>query len=169
MRKLQTIMIATTLFIGAAIPAGAQQPPSPAPPPTTPYGPPIDLDAAKKAMAAAEAEAKKNNWPMAIVILDSTGHTVMMERLDNTQYGSIGVAEDKAHSALDYRRPSKVFEDLVAQGGMNLRVLRLRGAAPFEGGVPIMADGKAVGAIGVSGALSSQDGQVAKAGADAAK
>jgi uncharacterized protein GlcG (DUF336 family) len=74
-----------------------------------------------------------------------------------------------AHSALDYRRPSKVFEDLVAQGGMNLRVLRLRGAAPFEGGVPIMADGKIVGAIGVSGALSSQDGQVAKAGADAAK
>jgi glc operon protein GlcG len=124
MRKLQTIMIATTLFIGAAIPAGAQQPPSPAPPPTTPYGPPIGLDAAKKAMAAAEAEAKNNNWPMAIVILDSTGHTVMMERLDNTQYGSIGVAEDKAHSALDYRRPSKVFEDLVAQGGMNLRVLR---------------------------------------------
>jgi len=120
-------------------------------------------------MAAAEAEAKQNNWPMAIVILDSTGHTVMMERLDNTQYGSIGVAEDKAHSALDYRRPSKVFEDLVAQGGMNLRILRLRGAAPFEGGVPIMADGKIVGAIGVSGALSSQDGQVAKAGADAVK
>jgi uncharacterized protein GlcG (DUF336 family) len=169
MRKLQTIAIATTLLVGAAIPAGAQQPPPPAPPPTTPYGPPIGLDAAKTAMAAAEAEAKNNNWPMAIVILDSTGHTVMMERLDNTQYGSIGVAEDKAHSALDYRRPSKVFEDLVAQGGMNLRILRLRGAAPFEGGVPIMADGKIVGAIGVSGALSSQDGQVAKAGADAVK
>jgi len=169
MRKLQTIAIATTLLVGAAIPAGAQQSPPPAPPPTTPYGLPIGLDAAKKAMAAAEAEAKKNNWPMAIVILDSTGHTVMMERLDNTQYGSIGVAEDKAHSALDYRRPSKVFEDLVAQGGMNLRILRLRGAAPFEGGVPIMADGKIVGAIGVSGALSSQDGQVAKAGADAVK
>jgi len=169
MRKLQTIAIATTLLVGAAIPAGAQQPPPPAPPPTTPYGPPIGLDAAKKAMAAAEAEAQKNNWPMAIVILDSTSHTVMMERLDNTQYGSIGVAEDKAHSALDYRRPSKVFEDLVAQGGMNLRILRLRGAAPFEGGVPIMADGKIVGAIGVSGALSSQDGQVAKAGADAVK
>ena len=169
MRKLQTIAIATTLLVGAAIPAGAQQPPPPAPPPTTPYGPPIGLDGAKKAMAAAEAEAQKNNWPMAIVILDSTSHTVMMERLDNTQYGSIGVAEDKAHSALDYRRPSKVFEDLVAQGGMNLRILRLRGAAPFEGGVPIMADGKIVGAIGVSGALSSQDGQVAKAGADAVK
>src|SRR5262249_17787350 len=146
MRKLQTIAIATTLLVGAAIPAGAQQSPPPAPPPpTTPYGLPIGLDAAKKAMAAAEAEAKKKNWPMAIVMLGSTGHTVMMERLDNTQYGSIGVAEDKAHSALDYRRPSKVFEDLVAQGGMNLRILRLRGAAPFEGGVPIMADGKIVG------------------------
>ena len=92
MRKLRTIAIATTLLVGAAIPAGAQQSPPPAPPPTTPYGLPIGLDAAKKAMAAAEAEAKKNNWPMAIVILDSTGHSVMMERLDNTQYGSIGVA-----------------------------------------------------------------------------
>ena len=167
MRK--TLAVATTLLLGAAIPASAQQPAAPpAPPPITPYGPPIGLEAAKKAMAAAEAEAKKNNWPMAIVILDSTGHTVMMERLDNTQYGSIGVAEDKARSAVDYRRPSKVFEDLVAQGGVNLRILRLRGAAPFEGGVPIMADGKIFGAIGVSGALSSQDGQVAKAGADAA-
>jgi glc operon protein GlcG len=97
----------STKFSGAT---PAPPPAPPAPPPTTPYGPPIGLDAAKKAMGAAEAEAKKNNWPMAIVILDSTGHTVMMERLDNTQYGSIGVAEDKAHSALDYRRPSKVFE-----------------------------------------------------------
>src|SRR5262249_43178796 len=93
------------------VPAGAQQPP---PPPTTPYGPPIGLEAAKKAMAAAEAEAVKNNWPMAIVILDSTGHIVMLHRLDNTQYGSIRVAQDKAQTALDFRRPSKVFEDSVA-------------------------------------------------------
>ena len=120
-------------------------------------------------MAAAEAEATKNNWPMAIVILDSTGHVVMLHKLDNTQYGSIRVAEDKANSALDFRRPSKVFEDLIAQGGIGLRTLALHGAAPFEGGVPIVADGKIIGAVGVSGATSQQDGQVAKAGADAIK
>src|SRR5215472_1005026 len=165
MRKLQTIAIATTLLVGAAIPAGAQQSPPPAPPPTTPYGLPIGLDAAKKVMAAAEAEAMKNNWPMAIVILDSSGHTVMLHKLDDTQYGSIRVAEDKAQTALDFRRPSKVFEDLVAQGGINMRILALRGAAPLEGGVPILVDGKIVGAIGVSGGTSVQDGQVAKAGA----
>jgi uncharacterized protein GlcG (DUF336 family) len=159
--------LAVAALVAAAIPVYAQQP-APPPPPTIPYGAPIGLEAAKKVMAAAEAEASNNNWPMAIVILDSTGHTVMLHRLDNTQYGSIGVAQDKAHSALDFRRPSKVFEDLVAQGGLNLRILALHGAAPFEGGVPIVADGKIIGAIGVSGATAAQDGQVAKAGAEAA-
>jgi len=163
--KAEHFIVAAALLIGVAVPAGAQQPP---PPPTTPYGPPIGLEAAKKAMAAAEAEAVKNNWPMAIVILDSTGHIVMLHRLDNTQYGSIRVAEDKAHTALDFRRPSKVFEDLVAQGGIGMRTLGLRGATPLEGGVPIIADGKIIGAVGVSGATAQQDGQVAKIGADTA-
>jgi len=131
MRKLISLVVGTVIFVGAVVSVGAQQP-APPPPPTTPYGAPIGLDAAKKVMAAAEAEATKNNWPMAIVILDSTGHTVMLHKLDNTQYGSIGVAEDKAHSALDFRRPSKVFEDLVAQGGLNMRILSLRGAAPLD-------------------------------------
>ena len=147
--------------------ASAQQAPSP--PPTTPYGEPLGLEAAKKIMAAAEAEAVKNNWTMAIVILDSTGHMVMLHKLDNTQYGSLMAAEDKALSAINYRRPSKVFEDLVAQGGIGLRSLALRGASPLEGGIPINVDGKIVGAIGVSGGTSVQDGQVAKAGADEAK
>ena len=147
--------------------ASAQQAPSP--PPITPYGAPLGLEAAKKVMAAAEAEAVKNNWAMAIVILDSTGHMVMLHKLDNTQYGSLMAAEDKAHSAINYRRPSKVFEDLVAQGGIGLRSLALRGASPLEGGIPINVDGKIVGAIGVSGATSVQDGQVAKAGADVMK
>ena len=168
MYRLRSLVIATALFVVSSFPSGAQQPAAPAPPPTTPYGPPIGLDAAKKVMAAAEAEATKNNWPMAIVILDSSGHIVMLHKLDNTQYGSLVAAEDKAHSALDFRRPSKVFEDLLAQGGLNVRVLALRGADPIEGGVPIMTDGKIIGAIGVSGAASNQDGQVAKAGADAA-
>jgi uncharacterized protein GlcG (DUF336 family) len=154
------------LILGTAA-VNAQQAPSP--PPTTPYGAPIGLEAAKKVMAAAEAEATKNNWPMAITVLDSTGHLVMLHKLDNTQYGSIAVAEDKARSALYFRRPSKVFEDLVAQGGIGLRVLALRDATPLEGGIPIITDGKIVGAIGVSGATSAQDGQVAKAGADGAK
>jgi len=163
--KVEHFIVAAALLVGVAVPAGAQQPP---PPPTTPYGPPIGLEAAKKAMAAAEAEAVKNNWPMAIVILDSTGHIVMLHRLDNTQYGSIRVAEDKAHTALDFRRPSKVFEDLVAQGGIGMRTLGLRGATPLEGGVPIIADSKIIGAVGVSGATAQQDGQVAKIGADTA-
>lgn len=167
MQKFKSVIFAALILGGAAISAGAQQPAAPSPPPTTPYGPPITLEAAKKVMAAAEAEAVKNNWPMAIVILDSTGHTVMLHKLDNTQYGSIGVAEDKAHTALDFRRPSKVFEEGVAQGGLGMRILGLRGATPLEGGVPIIADGKVIGAVGVSGGASSQDGQVAKAGADA--
>jgi uncharacterized protein GlcG (DUF336 family) len=168
MSKVKNLAIAVALLIALPIGAGAQQPAAPSPPPTTPYGLPIGLDAAKKVMAAAEAEAVKNNWPMAIVILDSTGHMVMLHKLDNTQYGSIHVAQDKARTAVDFRRPSKVFEDLVARGGIGLRVLALRGAAPLEGGVPIIADGKIIGAIGVSGGTSQQDGQVAKIGAEAA-
>ena len=169
MKRYYSLAVASAfVLLSVTAPAGAQQQ-APSPPPTTPYGPPITLDAAKKVMVAAEAEATKNNWAMAIAILDSTGHLVMLHRFDNTQYGSIPVAEDKARTALDFRRPSKVFEDLIAQGGIGLRTLALRGAAPLEGGLPIIVDGKIVGAIGVSGATAQQDGQVAKAGADAAK
>jgi uncharacterized protein GlcG (DUF336 family) len=163
----KTILASIAAVALTAAVANAQ--PAPMVPPTTPYGTPIGLEAAKKVMAAAEAEAAKNNWGMAIAIFDSTGHIVMLHKMDNTQYGSIAVAEDKARSAVYFRRPSKVFEDAVAQGGLNLRLLALRGASPLEGGVPIVVDGKIVGAIGVSGATSAQDGQVAKAGADAAK
>ena len=165
--RCKMLLASTLTIVMVTATANAQQAPSP--PPTTPYGTPIGLEAAKKVMAAAEAEAVKNNWAMAIVILDSTGHVAMLHRLDNTQYGSLMAAEDKALSAINYRRPSKVFEDLVAQGGIGLRSLALRGASPLEGGIPLIVDGKVVGAIGVSGATSVQDGQVAKAGADAAK
>jgi glc operon protein GlcG len=168
MYKPTHLSLAAALLVGATVPVAAQQPAVPPPPPTTPYGSPIGLEAAKKAMVAAEAEAVKNNWAMAIVILDSTGHIVMLHRLDNTQYGSIGVAEDKAHTALDFRRPSRAFEDLVAQGGIGMRTLGLRGATPLEGGVPIIAEGKIIGAVGVSGGTAQQDGQVAKVGADTA-
>src|SRR5215831_1584942 len=167
MKMPSKAVLASILAVVMITAASGQQAPSP--PPTTPYGTPIGLEAAKKVMAAAEAEAVKNNWAMAIVILDSTGHMVMLHKFDNTQYGSLMAAEDKAHSAINYRRPSKVFEDLVAQGGIGLRSLALRGASPLEVGIPINVDGKIVGAIGVSGGTSVQDGQVAKAGADLAK
>jgi uncharacterized protein GlcG (DUF336 family) len=165
MKHASNLMLASLLACTIVVAAWAQQP---AAPPTIPYGEPIALEAAKKVMAAAEAEATKNKWGMPIAILDSTGHLVMLHRMENTQYGSIAVAEDKARTALDFRRPTKVFEDLVAQGGIGLRTLALRGATPLEGGLPIIVGGKIIGAIGVSGATAVQDGQVAKAGADAA-
>jgi uncharacterized protein GlcG (DUF336 family) len=104
-----------------------------------------------------------------IAVLDSGGHLVMLQRLDGTQLGSIDAAKDKAYSAVLYRRPTKVFQDLVGQGGSNLRLLRLAGASPLEGGIPIVVDGKIVGAIGVSGVTSEQDAQIAKAGAESLK
>lgn len=142
--------------------AGAQSP--------TPYGPPLTLEQAKKAMAAAEAEARKNNWNVVIAVVDSGGHLVMLQRLENTKYGSIKVAREKAEGAVAFRRPTKVFQDLIAQGGVHLRLLNITGdAGVFEGGVPVIVDGKIVGGVGVSGVASNQDAQVAQAGADAVK
>jgi len=153
--------------VALALTALAAHAQAPAQPP--PYGAPITLTQAKLAMTAAEAEARKNSWNVVIIVLDSGGNPVMMQRMDNAQIGSVEVARQKAYSAVAFRRPTKAFEDLVAAGGANLRILRLENAAPFEGGLPIMLEGKIVGAIGVSGATSQQDGQVAKAGADAVK
>jgi glc operon protein GlcG len=137
-------------------------------PPSTPYGSPIDMSAAKKVMAAAEAEATKNNWGVAIAIVDSGTNLVMLQRLDNAQLSSVRIAEAKAKTAAEFRRPTKVFEDAVGGGGIGLRVLTF-GASVAEGGVPIVSGGKVVGAIGVSGVQSHQDAQVAQAGADALK
>ena len=133
-----------------------------------PYGLPITLDQAKKAMAAAEAEAKKNNWNMVIAIVDSGGHLMLLQRLDNTQFGSIDIAREKAQAAAAFRRPTKVWQDLIAQGGVNLRLLNLTGdAGVLEGAVPIVVDGRIIGGIGASGGSSQQDAQVSQAGADA--
>ena len=131
---------------------------------------PITIEQAKKAMAAAEAEAKKNSWNVVIAILDSGGNMVMLQRLDNTQFGSIKLATEKAHGAAAYRRPTVAFQDLIAQGGVHLRILNFTGdGSVVEGGVPIIVDGKIIGAIGVSGVASQQDAQIAKAGADSLK
>jgi glc operon protein GlcG len=137
-------------------------------PPSTPYGAPITLTAAKQAMAAAEAEAAKNGWGVTIAIVDSGANLVMLHRLDNAQLSSVRIAEAKARTAAEFRRPTKVFEDAVAGGGIGLRVLTF-GASVAEGGVPIVSGGAIVGAIGVSGVQSHQDAQVAQAGADAVK
>jgi uncharacterized protein GlcG (DUF336 family) len=134
-----------------------------------PYGAPISLEDAKKAAAAALAEARKNNWAMAVAVVDIGGDLVYFEKMDGTQTGSVNVALGKARSAALFKRPTKVFQDIVASGGSGLRILRLEGAVPIEGGVPLVMDGKIVGAIGLSGAASDQDGQCAKAGADALK
>ena len=140
-----------------------------APPPPPPYGPAITLDAAKKALAAAEAEAKKNNWPVAIAIVDSAGQLAAFSKMDNTQHASVDIAIGKALTANNFKRPTKVLQDGIAQGGANLRLLAVKGITPLEGGVPIVVDGKIVGAIGASGVLSNQDAEVAMAGAAAVK
>jgi uncharacterized protein GlcG (DUF336 family) len=133
------------------------------------YGPPITLEQARKVMAAAEGEARKNNWKFSIAIVDTGGHMVLMQRMDGAFFASAKVAGDKAWSAAAYRRPGKAFQDRLATGGAEWRILQLRGASPIEGGDPIMADGKVVGAIGVSGGSGEQDGVVARAGVAALK
>ena len=125
----------------------------------------LTLAVAKKMAAAAEAEAVKNSWRMVIAVVDDGGHLIYLQRADEALAGSIEVAIQKAKSAAMFRRPTKAFEDAVA-GGRNA-LLGLTGAVPIEGGVPIMLDGKLLGAVGVSGGSAAQDGQVAKAGVDA--
>ncbi len=143
------------------------QPPAPLAPPKVPYGPPITLDKAEKVIAGAEAEARKNGLGMAIAVLDSGGNLVAFHRLDGTQLGSIRLSEGKAHTALDFRRSTRVLQDALTGGGVGLWWLSVDGAIPLEGGLPLQEEGKIIGAIGVSGGLSAQDAQVAQAGADA--
>ena len=128
-----------------------------------PYGGPIDLATAKKVMAAAETEAKKNNWPVVIAIVDAGGHLVLLERLDNTQWGSVEIAQRKALTAAKFRRPTRFWEERIAKGGVDLKLLKINGF-PMEGGLPIIYRGKVVGAIGVSGVTSTQDAQIGRAG-----
>jgi uncharacterized protein GlcG (DUF336 family) len=134
-----------------------------------PYGPPVSVENAKKAAAAALAEARTNNWRMAVAVVDTGGILVYYEKMDNTQIGSADIAIEKARTAVRFKRPSKAFQDSVAGGGVGLRVLRLPGAVPLEGGIPLMIDGQIVGAIGVSGDSADHDGLCATAGAGTLK
>ena len=125
----------------------------------------LTLDVAKQIAAAAEAEAKKNSWNVVIAIFDEGGNLIYLQRMDETQIGSIEVAQRKALSAIKFKRPTKAFEEALVGGRQ--AILSLPGAVPVEGGLPITHEGRVIGAIGVSGVTSQQDGQIAKAGLDA--
>lgn len=122
----------------------------------------MTLEAAKQIAGAAEAEARKNKWNVVIAIVDDGANLVYLQKMDETQIGSIEVAQEKARTAVKFKRASKVFEDAVKNGRQV--VLKLPGALPIEGGLPLMMDGKVIGAIGVSGVQSNEDGIIAAAG-----
>jgi uncharacterized protein GlcG (DUF336 family) len=156
--KLRFLLAATAVLVSTA--AYTQ---------TMSYGPNITAETAKKIAAPAIAEARKNNWNMAIAIVDTAGELVYFEKMDDTQVGSVQVAQSKARSAARFKRPTKAFQDALAAGGAGLRLLALDGAVPVEGGIPLVSAGKIVGAIGASGGTSEQDGVVAQAGVNALK
>ena len=166
MFRLLALACAVALSVGPAL---AQQPAAPASSANLPYGPPVTLDQAKRAMSAAELEAAKNSLQVAITILDSGGNWVMFHRFDNTQLSSIQFSEGKARTAVDFKRPSKALDDAIAGGGAGMRLLALKNITPIEGGLPLIVDGKIIGAIGVSGVKPTEDGQVAQAGLTGSK
>jgi glc operon protein GlcG len=140
--------------------------PSAAPPAGVPphYGPPISLELAKRVASAAEARANAYGWPVVIAIFDSTGHLTLLHRLEQSNLGAIELAQRKAETAVRFRRPTKVYEDIVAGGGVRLLSVA-QDIITLEGGLPLLQNGAVIGAIGVSGMTSVEDGQVASAGA----
>jgi len=125
----------------------------------------ITLETAKKMMAAGEAEARKNNWNVAIAIVDAGGNLILFQKFDDTQLGSVNISVGKAKTAVNFKRPTKAIEDIVA-GGRTV-FLALDGITPLQGGLPVIVDGKLIGAVGVSGVMSAQDEQVAQAAVNA--
>jgi len=162
-QRTTRLFLSLIIVIAMALAAHAQTAPAPA------YGMSISIGEAKKIAATSVAEARKNNWTMAIAVVDTAGNLVYFEKMDGTQTGSVNVAIEKARSAVLFKRPTKSFQDTVAQGGAGLRMLGLPGAVPVEGGIPLMENGKIIGAIGASGGTSDQDGQAAQAGASLMK
>lgn len=151
----------------AAAPAPAGAPAAPPPPPA--YGAPISLDNAMKVVAAAQAEAQKNNWGMCIAVVGPSGDLIYFRKLDNCQYASIAIAQHKAKAAATFKRPTKVFQDGLAANPANVYLLTLDGIIASEGGVPLIVDGKLVGAVGSSGGTGQQDGVTSMAGVAALK
>lgn len=164
MRRLT--MMAGTLCVALMMSAGAIAQPPPAPD----YGPTITLEQAQKVVNAALAEAKKGAYPMAITVVGPSGDLVYFVRMDGTQYASLAISEHKARVAATYKRPTKILEDRVAAGGIGVTVLTLDGVIASAGGIPLMSNGKIIGAIGVSGSpIGAIDSVSAQAGADALK
>src|SRR6266436_5966866 len=128
-KSLAKMFVLLLALIGALGRSVAQMP--------NPYGLPISLENAKKAAAPALAEAAKNNWNVAVAIVDPAGNLIYYEKMDNTQLGSANVAIDKARSAALFKRPTKAFQDALAAGGDSVRLLRVQGAVPVEGGFPL--------------------------------
>ena len=131
------------------------------------YGTPIQLELAKKVMEAAEAEAVANNWTVVIAIVDSGANLVMLHKLNQTQLGSIAIAQSKAETAINFKCPTKVWGELLSSGGLEFSLLSMRNLIALEGGVPLIQNEKIIGAIGVSGMHPAQDTQVAVAGSRA--
>lgn len=169
-RSVVKSLIVSVLVLSAG--CALAQAPASAPPTSIyliPIGPAISLENAKKAAAAAIAEARKNGWLQTAAVVDPNGTLVYYEKMDNVELATAELAIDKARSAALYKRPTKVFQDGLEKGGRNLLILALKGASPIEGGLPIIADGKLIGAIGLSGDLPQNDGQCAAAGVAALK
>jgi len=168
-RRMMPLACTAALLLSLA--TAQAQAPAPVPealPFDIPYGTPINLDTAHKAIMAAAAEAKKHNWKMAIAVVDPAGQLIAHATMDGTQYASIEIAQAKARTAAAFRRPSKLLGDGINGGSpATLALVVLERLAATEGGFPILVDGKVIGAIGASGGISSQDAVTAKAGLDA--
>ena len=165
MRKVLLTSVAALLALGVA--AYAQQPgpapaapaqPSAAPPPPPDYGTPMTLE-----------QAKKNNWGMNIAAVGPSGDLIHFSRMDNAQFASIVISQHKAKTAATFRRPTKAFQDAMAANAANVYLVTLDGVIASEGGIPVVAGGKIIGALGCSGGTSAQDGQVCQAGVNALK
>jgi uncharacterized protein GlcG (DUF336 family) len=159
-RTMNRYLLIAAFLVAALLPRAAAAQGQPAM-----YGTSIGAEQAKTIAAAAIAEARKNNWTMAIAIVDISGDLVYFERMDHTQVGSVDIAQAKARSSARFKRPTKAFQDALAAGGEGWRILSLDGAVAVEGGLPLQSGGKIVGAIGASGGTSQQDGVTAAAGA----
>jgi uncharacterized protein GlcG (DUF336 family) len=164
MRKL----VLTSVALCAAALATQAKAQAPAPAPLPVYGETVNLEQAKKAAAAAQEFAAKNGWAMAITVVGPTGDLVYFQKMDNTQYASVAIAQHKARAAATFRRPTKVFEDRIATAA-GVPAITLDGVIGSEGGFPLVMGGKIVGAIGCSGGTGQQDGQTCQAGIDAMK
>ena len=165
-----------SLVFGASLLGGhaVAQAPAPAPTPVPeamsfdiPYGTPISLEHARKVADAAVGEARKRNWKMAVAIVEPSGDLVYFEKLDGTMFASAKVSQGKARSAALYRRPTQAFFDAMETG--HPYVVTLEGMVASPGGIPLVENGRLIGAIGVSGGSGPQDAIVAKAGAETVK